>query len=108
MLINCFSQPSDKNFLYTNSHNYSYGWLQNKIKKLTGLLKGYDLITSDRIVLTTTHDVEMSAIFITALMEQIGVTMVDLDTRQPRIDSIIEKVLPSLTIADIFEGTTFK
>lgn len=100
MLNQCFTQSPDKSFLKTKTTNITYGWLQENIKKTSSLFRSLDIKEGDRIILSTSSEAEISAIFMAALNEGIGVIVVDTDTKGPRTEAIISKVDPVLIIAD--------
>src|SRR3954471_14225570 len=100
MLTNCFKQPPEKIFLSTETGNYTYGSLQENIKKITGLFRLLDIKKQDRIILSSTNETETSAIFLSAISEEIGIIIVDTNTKQPRVKAIVNKVSPVLIIAD--------
>jgi long-chain acyl-CoA synthetase len=100
MLTNCFKQPPEKIFLSTETGTYTYGSLQENIKKITGLFRLLDVKKQDRIILSSTNETETSGIFLAAVSEEIGIIIVDTNTKQPRVEAILNKVAPVLVIAD--------
>ncbi len=100
MLANCFIQPLEKCYLQTEKDNYTYGWLRDRIQKITFVFQQFNVGINDRIILSTTNEAEISAIFLAALNQGIGVIVVDNDTKTPRVEAIVDKVDPKLIIAD--------
>jgi long-chain acyl-CoA synthetase len=101
MLHHCFLQHADKLFLTAAGTDYTYGWLQQKLRKVIGLFYSLDVRPGDRIILSTTNDVEIGIIFLAALNQEIGVIIIDPDTRSPRVEAIINTVSPAAVIADV-------
>jgi acyl-CoA synthetase (AMP-forming)/AMP-acid ligase II/surfactin synthase thioesterase subunit/acyl carrier protein len=100
MLTNCFKQTPEKIFLSTETGIYTYGELQENIKKIAGLFRLLDINKQDRIILSSTNEAQTSAIFLAAVSEEIGIIIIDTNTKQPRVEAIINKVSPSVIIAD--------
>lgn len=100
MLSYCYNQPREKIYLYHNGRSYNYGWLQDTLQKLNGLLSNLGLAKGDRLILASTDKVELSCIFLAAVSNGIGVIVIDADTKEPRVKAIIDKVAPAVIIAD--------
>ena len=100
MLQQVFQQPGNKIFLQTDDKSYSYQWLQQNIKKTTGLFNSINLNKDERLLLAVSDDVEMSVIFLSALASGIPVIITDPDTKAPRANAIIQRSSPACIIAD--------
>jgi long-chain acyl-CoA synthetase len=101
MLEKLFIQPPKKIFLQNGSKNYSYDWLKNKINQVTGLFKHLNLKPGDNFMLAVSDEGDMSALFISALLNGITVVIADPESKSPRAKSIISKTSPLAIIADI-------
>ncbi|HTS44059.1 MAG TPA: AMP-binding protein [Puia sp.] len=100
MLENLYSQVPSKIFLQTGRKSYSYQWLQEKIKKISGLFKSLNLSQGDRILLAVSDESEMSALFLTALANGITAVIADPESKAPRAEGIIRRTNPKCLIAD--------
>ncbi|PWT77572.1 MAG: hypothetical protein C5B59_03600 [Bacteroidetes bacterium] len=101
MLQNLFSQSSTKIFLQTENKSYSYQWLQEKIKKISGLFESLNIRQGDRIMLAVSDESEMSALFLAALANGITAVIADPESKEPRAASILRRTSPKCLIADI-------
>jgi long-chain acyl-CoA synthetase len=100
MLEKLFKQAPNKIFLQDGYKSYSYDWLQKKTKQVSGLFKQLNLQHSDRLLLAISDEAEMSALFISALINGITVVIADPESKSPRAKSIINKTSPAVIIAD--------
>jgi long-chain acyl-CoA synthetase len=100
MLEKLFKQPPNKIFLQDSDKSYSYDWLKKKISQVSGLFKQLNLQQNDRLLLAISDEAEMSALFITALLNGITVVITDPESKSPRAKSIISKTSPAAIIAD--------
>jgi long-chain acyl-CoA synthetase len=100
MLQQLFEQSGTKVFLQTEEKTYSYKWLQQRIKQITGLFQSLDLKTGNRVVLAVSDDTEMSAIFLAAIANGITVVVSDPEWKALRANAIIERSEPACIIAD--------
>src|SRR6476661_2377159 len=100
MLQQLFAQPGSKIFLQTSDKNYTYAWLQQKIKKTAGLFQNLNLRQGDRLLLAVSDDVEMSVLFLSALACGVVVVIADPEMKAPRATAIVTRSQPHCIIAD--------
>jgi long-chain acyl-CoA synthetase len=100
MLEKLFKQPPAKIFLQVGHKSYTYDWLKKKISQVSGLFKQLNLQHNDRLLLAISDEAEMSALFISALLNGITVVITDPESKSPRANSIISKTSPAVIIAD--------
>jgi long-chain acyl-CoA synthetase len=100
MLEKLFKQPPTKIFLQDGYKSYTYDWLKKKISRVSGLFKQLNLQHNDRLLLAISDEAEMSALFISALLNGITVVIADPESKSPRGKSIISKTSPAVIIAD--------
>jgi long-chain acyl-CoA synthetase len=100
MLEKLFKQAPAKIFLQAGHKSYTYDWLKKKISQVSGLFKQLDLRPDDRLLLAVSDEAEMSALFISALLNGITVVITDPESKSPRAKSIISKTSPAVIIAD--------
>jgi len=100
MFQQLFEQPGNKVFLHTEEKTYSYKWLQQRIKQITGLFQSLHLQSGDRLVLAVSDDVEMSALFLAALANGITAVVSDPEWKAPRANAIMERCDPACMDAD--------
>jgi acyl-coenzyme A synthetase/AMP-(fatty) acid ligase len=100
MFQNLFAQTATKIFLQTENKRYSYQWLQEKIKKISGFFESLDIRQGDRILLAVSDECEMSALFLAALANGITTVIADPESKEPRAASIIRRTNPKCLIAD--------
>jgi long-chain acyl-CoA synthetase len=100
MLEKLFKQPPTKIFLQDGHKSYTYDWLKKKISQVSGLFKQLKLQHQDRLLLAISDEAEMSALFISALLNGITVVITDPESKSPRANSIISKTSPAVIIAD--------
>ncbi len=100
MLEKVFTQTPDKIFLQTRQKAFTYGWLQQKIKQISGLFESLNIRSGDNIVLAVANEPEMSALFISALANGITVVIADPESKAPRAKSTINRTNPKYIIAD--------
>lgn len=108
MLENLFAQTATKIFLQTENKSYSYQWLQEKIKKISGLFESMHIGQGDRILLAVSDESEMSALFLAALVNGITTVIADPESKEPRAASIIRRTNPKCLIADYQTLETWK
>lgn len=99
MLDQIYRQNSSSTFLRVQQKNFTYGWLQEKIKKISGLFIELSLKPGDRILIAIDDESEFAALFISAMVNGLTTIMLDPATRRNRARSIIERVEPVLIIA---------
>ncbi len=100
MFHRLFEQPGTKIFLQTEDKTYSYKWLQQRLKQITGLFQSLNLKRGDRLVLAVSDDIEMSALFLAAIANGITVVVSDPEWKALRANAIIERSDPACIIAD--------
>ncbi len=100
MFQNLFAQPHTKTFLQIQEKSYSYYWLQQKIREISGLFQLLNIRTGDRILLAVSEPAENSAIFLAALVNGISIIIADPESKAPRACSIITRTQPRCIIAD--------
>ncbi|MGZ3860331.1 MAG: AMP-binding protein [Flavisolibacter sp.] len=100
MFQSLFTQPGSKTFLQTEEKNYSYKWLHQRISQVSGLLQSLQLKTGSRLLLAVSDEVEMSAIFLSALVNGITIVVADPEWKAMRAHAIIERSAPDCIIAD--------
>ena len=100
-MFNVISQTNQEaTFLQTAKKRYSYKWLKDKQAQITGLFSTLGLQPGDRLMLGLSDDAEMSALFITAMLNNITVVMADPEARGFRVESIVRRTTPACIIAD--------
>jgi long-chain acyl-CoA synthetase len=100
MLQTLFEQPGGRTFLQVQHKAYSYQWLQQKIKQISGLFASLGIGAGQRLLLAVSDESEMAALFLAALANGVTVVITDPDTKAPRAKSIIERSSPAAIIAD--------
>lgn len=100
MLQQVFQQAGDKVFLQVNDKLYTYEWLQQRIKKVSGFFESINIKQGEKLFLAVSDDIEMSVIFLSALVNGIPVVIGDPDMKAPRAKAIIQRSHPSCIIAD--------
>jgi long-chain acyl-CoA synthetase len=100
MLEKLFKQPPGKIFLQDGYKSYSYDWLKKRIGQVSGLFKQLNLQHNDMLLVAISDEAEMSALFISALLNGIPVVITDPESKSPRAKSIISKTSPAAIIAD--------
>jgi len=100
MLQNLFGQVIQKTFLQSQERAYSYQWLQQRIRQISGLFESLKIRKGDRIFLAISDESEMSALFIAALANGIAVVIGDPESKAPRARRIVERTNPKCIIAD--------
>lgn len=100
MLQALFSQSPQKPFLVTEEKTYSYQWLQENIKKTSGLFDSLKLGKDRMLFLAVSDDADMASIFLSALTAGVPVILADPETKPPRARAIIERSQPACIIAD--------
>ena len=89
MLENIFGVPPSKIFLQTNDSSYTYQWLQQRIRKIAGLFESLNLKKGDHLLLAVSDEPEMSALFLSALINGIVTIIADPDSKAPRARAIM-------------------
>jgi long-chain acyl-CoA synthetase len=100
MFQHVFEHSSTKTFLQVGDKSYSYKWLQQRIKQISGFFKTVGLKPQDRLLLALSDDVEMSIAFLAALSNGIVVVIADPEWKAFRANAIIERSKPACIIAD--------
>jgi long-chain acyl-CoA synthetase len=100
MVQNLFAQPSTRVFLQTQSKAFTYGWLQDRIKQISGLFHSLGLETGDRIILAVSDSAEFAAVFLAGLINGITLVIVDPQSKAPRVTQILERTQPKGLLAD--------
>lgn len=100
MLETVFTQTADKIFLQARQKAFTYGWLQQKIKQISGLFEWLNIKAGDNLVLAVSDEPAMSVLFLAALANGITVVIADPESKAPRANSIIHRTNPKYIIAD--------
>ncbi|MBA4166564.1 MAG: AMP-binding protein [Chitinophagaceae bacterium] len=100
MFEKIYQRNGSATFLQVQNKTYSYQWLQEKIKKTGGFFRDYGIKRGDRLLIALSDEAEFAGIFVAALANGITLVMLDPATKTHRAKSIMERVSPSMIIAD--------
>jgi long-chain acyl-CoA synthetase len=77
-----------------------YTELADRVRRMAGLLRGYDVRQGDRVLFATRDDAEAALLFVSLLINGVVAVNVDADTGPERAVALTERSDPALLILD--------
>jgi len=87
-------------FYVTEDKSISYKDAIDSIKRITTLFENNQLKSGDKIAIMSEDDLEVSLLFIAALLNGITVTIIDRETKEIKLNSILNLLEPKLLFID--------
>lgn len=94
MLINKIKEQGDKPFAVFTEASLSYSQLLLEIKKITFLFRKKNIEAGDKVILSLSHDLDVTIFTIAALVNGVVVIFLDSTVKKERAGSIIRAAQP--------------
>ena len=89
-----------KVFISTQVDNLSYKESYDKIEKITYLFDKFNIKSGDRVAIMSSDDIETSLLFITCLLNGVTVSIMDSDTKDLKLNTLLKFLEPKAIFID--------